>query len=287
MQSLFTACYNSFMTDFQPPDFPNTQNFWVQVPQKERQKEAASLITREFCPLNPEAFGTNLEKILEHGADEVVVKPDTFPKGAEVFELSEKDGKTVALGISKYYSWNILRNQMAFKAIVSPEGDIQSLRLEKFSDIVDQSLHPDREYSLAIELAYNLVDPEYRGKKLGSKVFDISLARINYISADGPKLVFTMAKGDHVEDGLGKKIFDYALEKERTTNGVSEDGKAIIKGIDIPVKEIVEYLHLPEDFKFNGVHPDSVATVHLANKVGMKEVGLFKDLTPIHATQLN
>lgn len=141
---------------------------------------------------------------------------------------------------------------------------------------------------MATELAYNIVSPECRGQGLGARMFDLRIARAANIQRNNdPIVLFTMSRGAHLDDGRGKQVFAYLLEQEKNMNGVMVDGRTNISGLRIPVREIRRKLNLPAEFNFEQVHNDSLPIVKLANRSGMIQIGLFKDLSPLFATIIN
>jgi len=265
-----------------PPTF---DNMWISVPQNSLRVNDITCLAQEFAPDRVGEFGKSLRLSLEIGGDLVTQDPQKFPRGGEIFRLEDKQENLIAVAVSKYYSWNLLKNQLSFQVHRSETGQAKALSMATFEELVKSYLG-EADYSVAVELAYNLVDPKFRGQQLGSKMFAFRIARANYIQADKPKLLFMMSRGAYLAEKTGNKLFSYMLDREQKRNGKYPDGRAIVTGVEVSIGDIRSDMDLREEFVLDQVHPDSLPVVRLAEKAKMAQVGLFKDLSPIYVTTL-
>lgn len=253
------------------------------VPKGEDLEPVLTTLTDEFTAKANTKFKDGLRLCLETSGDQVAADPTHFQKGAEVFRFENESGKTVAVSVAKYYSWDLIRSQLDFGLTRSPSGQIDSLCLQPFENVVGNLSEGSNKYSMAVELAYSVVDREYRGQGLGSQMFALRIARANYIHTDLPKVIFTMSRGAHLHEETGKKTFEYILKRERDVNGLNENGTTKISHLQIPITDIRQFLGLSPEYNFEQVYPDSQPVLKLAKKVGMVQNGLFRDLSPIIA----
>lgn len=258
-------------------------NSWISVPQNGDRTESANLLASEFARDKID-FRDNILTSLENSGE--IVASNKAIKGGEIFRLENTNGETIAVSVSKYYSWNVIKNQLCFRVHLSDGNKAQALSLERFGDLVKCDLGTC-DYSIAVELAYNLVDARQRGKGLGSRMFALRIARAKNIRTDKPKLLFTMSRGAYLPEKSGKLIQSYMVGLESKANGEYPDGKAIISGIEVDIEDLRRHFNLPSEFAPGMVHPDSLPIVGLAHKAGMQKVGLFNDLSPIFAKSLD
>lgn len=257
----------------QKVEFPDIGAFTVSVPLSDELLESIHLLGVEFAHGNHLEFATKLLKSHGISPEEIVNNPEKVGRAEETFRLENKTGKTVAVCALKYYSWKLIANQVCYNF----NQENGTLSLAHFKDLVGET---NTTPSLVAEIAYNLVKPEYRGLGLGGKLFQLRLARISQINTKGPKVIFTMSRGAHIDSGEGNKILQYLLEIERQhTNQQGE--KINIVGVPVPISDIYSTLNLSKFFVINEVHEESKPVVNLAQKNGLIFRGLFKDLSPI------
>lgn len=262
----------------QKVEFPDIGSFTVSVPLSDELLESVHLLGIEFAHEKHQDFAAKL--LRDHGIspEEIIEDPERVKRAEEIFRLENKNGETVAVCASKYYSWNLISNQICYDF----DQEKETLSLAHFGDLVKESkATPD----LVAEIAYNLVEPKYRGMGLGGKLFQLRMARISQIKTENPKVAFTMSRGAHIDSGEGTRILQYMLEKERQATGQKGD-KIEIVGVSIPIPEIYQALGLDESFELNEVHKDSKPIVKLAKNNGLVFRGLFKDLSPIFSRTL-
>jgi GNAT superfamily N-acetyltransferase len=202
-----------------------------------------------------------------------------------MFRIQNTKGETIASSITKYYSWDILKNQLIFGTRII-DGRLFSLNLTRLQDLAATHRGPLPEPTIAIELAFNLIDQRFRRKGLGATMFETRITRALDIETKTPKFAFTMARGAYLDQGIGNQIFKYALQREAEVNGYDEAGKVNIGGLEISVEDIQEQLALPESLQLDQVHEDSQPIPKLAKKFGFVYIGLFKDLSPVFATAM-
>lgn len=262
-----------------------SENMRVSTPYGDDRVSDTVWLAKEFAPTQVEQFGKKLRTLLETTGDLVASDPEKFPRGGEIFRVENGSGKVIAVAMSKYYAWNLLKKQLCFQVHQDEQGNLVSLSLNTFGELTGATLEK-ADFSLAVELAYNLVDVEYRGQGLGAKMFAHRMARAICIQTNKPKLLFTIARGTHLVEKTGKHILSYMLDKERETNGEYPDGRAIVTGITISANEIRTDMRLPNKFIFEEVSANSHPIVKLAQKAEMVQAGLFNTLSPIFAATL-
>lgn len=206
--------------------------------------------------------------------------------GAELLEFKDRSGNSVALCMTKYYSWELLRHQLYFLVHKNPSGEPDALSLTSLDALTEKNFGAKKDYSMAVELAYNFVDPEKRGQKLGALAFNHRIFRAGQIKTEKPKFLFTMSRGAYLAEKIGQGVLETLLHIESIKNGLTSDREVKITGIEVPLEIIINALHLPRSFDFQRVHNESQAIAYLAKKSGMQELGIYKDLSPIFAAEL-
>jgi len=252
----------------------------VSVPHGEDRKKCLEVLGREFGHDNAESFSAKLAESLSAQGDQVS-SDGGVSKAGEIFRLESRDSELKAVSVVKYYTWNLLSEQICYKCERDDKEEISGLGLIKFGDLVKTQV---KDFSLGkglvAEMAYNFVDTSCRGQHLGSKMFALRVLRSDYLEAD---LIFAIARGAHLDSGEGKKLRNVLIEKERQKNGNHADGRAIIKGGIVSIDEARNILKVEQDFDFEKIYPSSEATAHISRKMGMKQIGLFNDLSPVFA----
>ena len=219
------------------------------------------------------------QKIEFPDMDAFTVSVPLSDKLLESAQLLENEfGKPVAVCASKYYSWSLISNQVCYRF----DQEKDALSLAYFKDLVQET---NATPSLVAEIAYNLVEPQYRRLGIGGKLFQLRLARISQIETENPKVVFTISRGAHIDSGEGDRILQCLLKIERQTTGQQGD-KIKIAGVPVPISKIYETLNISKSFKLDEVHKESKPVVRLAQKYGFVFKGLFKDLSPIFSTTI-
>jgi hypothetical protein len=265
--------------------YPDFESLTVSAPQGHRRVVDIEFLAQEFDPTGSKEFAPKLTTVLGSTGEDVAINPEGNARGAELYRLENNQGEVVGVAVSKYYSWDLMRNSVGFYKIRRDNsGNIETLGLSTFEYLANPK---EEGFSLVIELAYNTIDSEYRGQGLGGKLFALRIARAASIKTEKPKIVWTMSRGAHLSKGTGNRIFEYLRNEEEKVNGEHEDGRTIITGIDIPVEKIKIDLELPANFQFDEVYDTSLPIVRLAARFGMIQIGLFRDLSPVFALVQN
>lgn len=134
--------------------------------------------------------------------------------------------------------------------------------------------------TLAVELAYFAIEPEFRSKGVGSEVFYGSiLSTLGDVDSVCCSL-FTVAKGVYAGSGMGQQVRDYLLSVERENNGTTDGSYVIVSGTRIPLGEVERKFRIDSHcFK---PRDESVATQILAERWGWNKLGLSKNLSPVY-----
>lgn len=184
--------------------------------------------------------------------------------------------------ISSYciYQWEEIAKQLYFEPRYE-NRQLREIRLISFGDLISTAKF-DKKYPQAFELDYTLVIEKFRGKRLHTKLFRARLNDIARFFDHG--LVFTLARSIYAGKGIDKKSTDYLLSVEKAINGNRPDGSVNISGIWVSA----------DDFRSNvGVDLAKITpafgtetTIHLAQKFGFINVGFYRNLSPVFATDI-
>lgn len=195
------------------------------------------------------------------------------PKASRAFLFT--DG-VVEMGASEVgiYSWDRLGNQLVFQT------DNDCMWLSKMNRVLP-GLDPGE---LAVEFAYFAVEPDYRGKGLGSVLFSQSMCRV-LEEVEKAECLFTIAQGVYAGTGKGQRIKEHLLGVERQINGIDAHGLAVVKGVPVSLGVIEDLFEI--DRRDLRVRDESIATVKLAQRMEWQRLGLATNLSPIYGTRVD
>lgn len=242
---------------------------------KEVKSAAFDALRKEFYPLEDigsfidrnEKFALNVADFLE--------TPYSKDFGGDVYCISDESGVVGASQV-KYYRWDLIKPQLYFYPEFDANGSIQNLSLSPLTEIVKVREESSTIPEVAAELAYYWVRSDMRGKGLGKDLFNQPLDGF-VDKAKSKSFLFTTAMGNSAGMDTGKILLNFILERNKIANGLSQDGKIIVSGVDISWSEVAALGINSEMFEVREV---SKATKTLALKYGMRFYGYSKNLSP-------
>ncbi len=219
--------------------------------------------------------------------------PANFEKGISAFTNSiEQNNEHVicllinetVVGVTSYrtYDWLRLSAQLYIQARFK-ENKLSAIRLQHLSDLLTHC-KLGHNYLEAVELAYSVVDKEYRGQGYGRILYVERLRRVTQLPDPNSKLIFNIARSDFAGTDLRRKLLEVLLQHEKRVHGQFEDGHTIVKGVWMDASEISPMLGV--DITSLTPLDGSVAIVHQAQKYGLRFVGYYTNLSPVYAAYL-
>lgn len=245
-------------------------------------EECLPLLTQEFSHNKPETFSKKLLAALKVDGAEVFSDPTANPRGADMFVLEEQ-GHVDAISVAKYYSWDLLKSQLCLQPTIDESGKVTAFRVQSMEGLfADAGLDASRS-KVAVELAYNYVDPNSRGKGYGKAMFATRIQRGIELKGASDCILFTMSRGAHIDSGIGVKILEQLMQKERKLQGAQENERITPQGMTVEVAKLAVTLEIPPGINLIEVNKSSRPIVTFAAANQMQFVGLFRDLSPIFA----
>jgi|GEM_PF-5969439 len=245
-------------------------------------EEYLPLLTQEFSHNRPETFSNKLLAALKVGGAEVFSDPAANPRGADMFVLEEQ-GHVDAISVAKYYSWDLLKGQLCLQPLFDESGELTAFRVQSMEGLFAGAGLDASRSKVAVELAYNYVDPNSRGKGYGKAMFATRIQRGIELKGTSDCILFTMSRGAHIDAGVGIKILERLMQKERKLQGAQENEKITPQGISVGVPELIISLEIPPETNLIEVNKSSRPIVTFAAANQMQFIGLFRDLSPIFA----
>lgn len=230
-------------------------------------KQASHLLAVEFYP--PERYEEGLADYLRQ-----------LESGKAVARISMLDGNVVGIATFNVYDWQRIRGQLYYQPKFK-EDRIASLRLRRFEDAITDVttiVTP----GTTVEMAYNLVLPEYRGKGLGSLQWK---ARMEYIKTNYENpLLFTLARSEYSGVGIAPATISYMLAQERSAQGLTPETNVVVQGVEVSIRQMATDLNL--NIADLGIHSGSKPTIHLAQQDGFIPIGFSRNFCPVWVKQL-
>lgn len=239
-------------------------------------KDAAfEALRKEFYPKEEAEYFIDRNRKFSVPLIDFLEKPYSYDFGGDVYGILDDVGVVGASQI-KYYRWDLIKPQLYFNPEFNADGSIRSLSLSPLADLVKVKEGETSIPEIAAELAYYWVRPDMRGRGLGKDLFNQPFDEL--VSKERPKsFLFTTTMGNSTGKGAGKTLMNFILEKNKIANGLSQDGKVIVRGVSVSWSEVASLGLNPEMFE---VREASRATKTLALKYGMKFYGYSKNLSP-------